>query len=168
MTVAASPRDRWPWVNRAALSPGNTIVSMLTGRGQPRWKWFAAWTLAGACVAFGAIVFGVLIVPIGLVLVVVLPRWHTRAAAVGFLAGVGGVITGIGGAHLDYHACNSAHERAHLAPDTAQSIGYSCGGVNGLPWMIVGIVLIAVALLFYLRATHRTARAEPDQVARRQ
>ena len=147
-------------VNRAALSPGNTIVSMLTGRGQPRWKWFAAWTLAGACVALGAVVFGVLIVPIGLVLVMVLSRWRTRAAAVGFLAGVGGVITGIGGAHLDYQACNSTHERAHLAPGTDRSIGYSCGGVNGLPWMIVGIVLIAVALLLYLRAAHRTPRAE--------
>jgi hypothetical protein len=132
------------------------IVTMLIAGRKHRWAWFVAWALAGACVAFGAIEVGVLIVPISLGLLIALSVRRRGPAALGVVAGIGAVLTGIGGLHLDYHACNSTRGNGHLAAGATRSISGSCGGVDGLPWMIVGVFLLAVATLIYLRVTHRT------------
>ena len=125
---------------------------------KPRPKWFAAWALAGVLVAFGVSALGVFTVPVGLVLAFALSRRHTGPAALGFLAGLGGVVAALGAASLDYHPCASASERAHLSPSETGPVGSSCGGIHGLPWMIVGIAAVVVASLLYLRASYRPPR----------
>jgi hypothetical protein len=105
---------------------------MTRGGGERRLRWFAAWALPGVCIAFGVSALGVLMLPVGLVLVLVLSAWRGGAAALGLLAGVGGVVlTWIGSRHLDYQTCSAVHERARLAPGAPGRVDYSCGGIDG-------------------------------------
>jgi hypothetical protein len=125
---------------------------------KPRPEWFAAWALAGVLVAFGVSALGVFTMPIGLVLAFALSRRHTGSAALGFVAGLSGVVAALGAANLDYRPCTSAGDHAHLALSETGPVGSSCGGIDGLPWMIVGIAVVVVALLLYLRASYRPPR----------
>jgi hypothetical protein len=128
-------------------------MTMTSTSGERRWRWFAAWSLPGVCVALGVTALGVFTLPVGLVLVVVLSARRRRAASLGLLAGVGVVVTLIGSIHLDYQACSAIHESDHLAPGVAGPVSGSCGGIDGVPWMIVGIALTVAAVVLYLHAT---------------
>ena len=39
-----------------------------------------------------------------------------------------------------------------------QSVGSSCGGVDGIPWLIAGVVLTAIAVILYVLAFRHSSR----------
>ena len=67
------------------------------------------------------------------------------------------IVAWIGSINLDYRACSSHAVRLTLTPGGPPSASYSCGGVNGLPWLIVGLSAPAVAIALYLLITRSTA-----------
>jgi hypothetical protein len=130
---------------------------MRNTRDKRSWRWFAAWMMPGICLAGGVSALGVFVVPLGLVLVAVLAWRRPTADALGLLGGLGVIVAWIGSINLDYQACSSRAVRLILTPSGPRSASYSCGGVNGLSWLIVGISAAAVAIALYLLTTRSTA-----------
>ncbi len=115
--------------------------------------------LPGVCVAFGVTALGIFIVPVGLVLIICLAWRRATVDALGLLAGVGAIVAWVGSINLGYRACSSRHPALSLTPGGARSISYSCGGVNGLAWLIVGVCMLAAAVALYLVISdHQGAR----------
>ena len=127
---------------------------MTIAGGEGRFRWFVAWAAPGVCFAFGVTALGVFTVPLGALLLVALASRRWGAATLGLLAGVGVTVTGIGSIHRNYQACSGARTSAYLAPGGTGSVSYSCGGVDGVHWMIVGITLTVIALVLYLWRRH--------------
>lgn len=128
------------------------------------WRWFAAWMLPGACLAFGVTAMGLFMVPAGLILVVVLSRHRPTIAAFGLVAGLGLGVAWLGSINLDYRACQSHAAGLTLAPKGPRSTSYSCGGINGLSWTLVGIsVVIAAISLFLLVSRPPKAGGKPTR-----
>ncbi len=105
---------------------------------------------------------GLFMVPAGLILVVALSRYRPTIAAFGLVAGLGLGAAWLGSINLDYRACQSHAARLTLAPNGPRSTSYSCGGINGLSWTLVGIsVAIAVIILFLLMSRPPKAGGKP-------
>jgi hypothetical protein len=117
------------------------------------WRWFAAWMAPGVCLALGVTALGVFALPVGVVLILVLSRRGATVDALGALAGLGAIVAWLGSLNLNYQACSSHATRVTLTPGGAQSISYSCGGINGMPWLIIGIGIAAVAICLYILMT---------------
>jgi hypothetical protein len=128
------------------------------------WRWFAAWMLPGACLALGVSALGIFALPVAAVLILVLSQRRATVDALGVLAGLGAIGAWIGSLNLNHQACSSHATRAALAPGGAQSISYSCGGINGTPWLIIGIGMAAVAIGLYIMMTSEIRR-RPGQRA---
>jgi hypothetical protein len=130
------------------------------------WRWFAAWMLPGACLALGVSALGVFALPVAAILIFVLSQRRSTVDALGLLAGLGAIVAWIGSLNLNHQACSSHTTRATLAPGGAQSISYSCGGIDGKPWLIMGIGIAAVAIALYLLMTSeirpRRGQRAPD------
>ncbi len=122
---------------------------MRSARDGRSWRWFVAWMLPGVCVAFGVTALGIFIVPVGLVLVICLAWRRATVDALGLLAGVGAIVAWVGSINLGYRACSSSHPGLSLAPGE-RSVSYSCGGVNGQAWLIVGVCMLAASVALYL------------------
>jgi hypothetical protein len=118
--------------------------------GKRSWRWFAAWMLPGTCLAFGVSALGIFAVPLGLVLIVALCWRRPTVEAFGLLAGLGVIVTWIWSINLNYRACTSHAASLTLAPGGPRSASYSCGGINGLPWIIVGVSGVIAAIVLYL------------------
>lgn len=123
---------------------------MRSVRGKRCWRWFAAWMMPGICLAFAVSALGIFVVPLGLVLVVALCWRRPTAEAFGLLAGLGVIVAWIGSINLDYRACTSHAVGLTLAPGGPRSASYSCRGINGLPWIIVGVSAVIAAIVLYL------------------
>jgi hypothetical protein len=130
---------------------------MRANRGGRSWRWFVAWMTPGVCLAFTVTALGVFMLPVGLVLVVALAQRRPTVDAWGLLAGLGAIVAWIGSINLDHRACSSHAVRLSLTPAGSRSISYSCGGVNGLPWLVVGATAAIAAIVLYLLA----ARSRP-------
>ena len=89
-------------------------------------------------------VLGLFFLPILLVGPVILARLTRAGEAIGVIGGVGSVIALIGILNLDYRPCPSGPV---ILPPGKTS--FECGGVDGTPWLIVGVVLMAAATLAY-------------------
>jgi len=76
------------------------------------------------------------------------------------LAGVGIVIAVVGSIHLHYQACSATGGSLVLRVDQT-SVGSSCGGVDGVPWLIVGVALTAAAAILYLLASRGSSGNRP-------
>jgi len=146
----------------AALAVGqtaevlDTLVAMRATRGDRRWRWFVAWMLPGVCLAFGVTALGIFVVPVGLLLIVGLSWRRATVDALGLLAGLSAIVAWMGSINLGYRACTSNHVALRLSPGGPRSVSYSCGGINGLTWMIVGIGAAVAAVVLYLVMTrHR-------------
>jgi hypothetical protein len=138
-------------------------MTMRAGRRERKWRWFVAWMLPGMCFAFVVTAVGVFMVPVGLALVVWLFGRRPGVDAFGLLAGIGTVVVWIGSINLNYHACSSGPASLSLpASGAARFVSYSCGGVNGVPWMIVGACAVIAAVVLYLVATRSAPPAGPD------
>jgi hypothetical protein len=98
--------------------------------------------------------------PLGILAVFVLRRRSGGRGALGLLAGIG-VVTGIiGSTHVHYQVCSAT--RGTLVLGVGQtSVGSSCGGLDGIPWLIVGFGLTAAAVIVYLLASRRSSGNSP-------
>ncbi|HEY1776924.1 MAG TPA: hypothetical protein VGG41_12255 [Solirubrobacteraceae bacterium] len=85
----------------------------------------------------------------------VLRRHRIGRDAIGLLAGIGVTVAVIGSLNLDYQAC-SARSGSLVLPVGAKSISSSCGGVDGVAWLIAGIVVAAATVTFYWATTRRS------------
>lgn len=95
----------------------------------------------------------------GLVGIICLAWRRATVDALGLLAGVGVIVAWVGSINLGYRACSSSHPGLSLAPGE-RSVSYSCGGVNGLAWLIVGVCMLGAAVALYLvMSDHQGARA---------
>ncbi len=121
--------------------------------------------LPGACLAFDVSSLGVFLVPLGLLLALGLARRRAGVDALGLLAGLGAIIAWIGSLNLDYRACSSGSVTLMLSPRGPHSVSYSCGGVNGVPWVIAGTCAVAGALAWYLIATPPSLPAGANPMA---
>jgi hypothetical protein len=117
-----------------------------------RWAWFLAWSAPGACLATGISQIGVFTIPAGLLLALVLSRVAGGNEALGLLEGVGAVGLVIGLINLDYRPCPTS-ETITLAP--GEQIEASCGGLDGLPFLVAGLALMAIGLIAYRWMTRR-------------
>ena len=136
------------------------MARMTRDQSKASWLWFVIWVLPGALLGLGVSSLGIFTIPLALVVIVVLHRAHSGLEAWGSLAGVGAVVTFIGAINLDYQPCSESSGRLVLHPGES-SVSYSCGGVDGLPWLIVGLCLVGVALAIYLVLRHRAFDGPP-------
>jgi hypothetical protein len=136
---------------------GGLLLFVLPALLWRRYRWVAPWAIAGAFFALGVMELGTLGLIVGLVPLVVL-AWRDEAArALGFLFGMGLLLTLIASNHLDYQACTAGPHFVYMAPGTHPSFGGgSCGGLDGLPLMIVGSLVVVLAVVRYLHSLHRT------------
>jgi hypothetical protein len=118
--------------------------------------------LPGACGAFAVTALGVLVVPVGLLLALGLVWRRPGVDSLGSLAGLGVIVAWIGSLNLDYHACSSNPVGLSLPRGATGSAVYSCGGVNGSPWMIVGGSAVVAVLILYFVATRSTPPVGAD------
>jgi hypothetical protein len=98
--------------------------------------------------------------PLGIVAVLVLRRRSSGREVLGLVAGIGLAIGVIGSIHVNYQAC-SATSGSLVLPVGHTSVGSSCGGVDGIPWLIAGVVLTAAAVILYLLASRPTSSDGP-------
>jgi hypothetical protein len=129
------------------------VLTMEAGHRERKWSWFGAWMLPGACLAFAVTALGVFVVPVGLLLALGLLRRRPGIESLGLLAGLGAIVAWIGSLNLDYRACLSNSVSLSLPRGATRSAVYSCGGVNGARWMIVGVSAVVAVLMLYLVAT---------------
>ena len=128
--------------------------------GSRRWLWFIAWALPGACFALSISALAIFTLPLGILAVLVLRRRSGGRGALGLLAGIGMVIGVIGSIHVHYQAC-SATRGSLVVPVGQTSVGSSCGGVDGIPWLVAGFVLTAGAVILYFLASRRASSNGP-------
>ena len=128
--------------------------------GGRRWPWFIAWVLPGACFALSISVLGIFTLPLGILAALALGRRSGGREALGLLAGVGIVLGVVGSIHLHYQACSASGGSLVLRVGQT-SVGSSCGGVDGVPWLIVGVVLTAAAAVLYLLASRDSSGPRP-------
>ena len=128
-----------------ATGPTPTTASRRSG-----WPWFAAWAAAGAVFVVGLVgSFGVLafLLPIGgAALVVLALRARVWPEALGIGTGVAGLLLFVAYANLNYAPCP-------IEPTTVTRLpGYrppACGGIDPMPWLVIGIALLAITLISY-------------------
>ena len=128
--------------------------------GGRRWLWFIGWVLPGACVGLSISVLAIFTLPLGILAVLVLRRRSGGREALGLLAGIGVAIVTIGSIRVHDQAC-SANGGSLFLRVGQTSVASSCGGVDGIPWLIAGVALIATAAILYLRASRRSSSSGP-------
>jgi hypothetical protein len=124
--------------------------------GSRRWLWFIAWGLAGACFGLSISALAIFTLPLGILAVLVLRRRSGGREALGLLAGFGVVMGAVGSIHMHYQACSATGGSLFLRVGQTH-VGSSCGGVDGIPWLIDGVVLVATAAILYLLASRRSS-----------
>jgi hypothetical protein len=128
--------------------------------GSRRGLWFIAWALPGACFGLSISALAILTLPLGILAVLVLRRRSGGREVLGLLAGIGVVIGAIGSGHMHYQACSATGGSLFLRVGQT-SVGSSCGGVDGILWLIAGVFLTATAVILYLLATRRSSSNGP-------
>jgi len=128
--------------------------------GGRRWLWFIAWVFPGACLALSISALGIFALPLAILVALALRRRSGGREALGVLAGVGIVIAVVGSIHLHYQACSATGGSLVLRVGQT-SVGSSCGGVDGVPWLILGVALTAAAAILYLLASRGSLGNRP-------
>lgn len=115
------------------------------------WRWFAAWGLAGGLVFFALLTglsIGFLVLPFALLAVWFVARngagWPELLGA---LVGAGGVCLAVAVRSWDYNPCSDEPVRL-----PAGTTSYSCGGMDPIPWLVTGIVLVVAGPVAYALA----------------
>lgn len=126
-----------------------------------RGVWFGIWLLWGAVVVLGTLIVGVLVLVAGTFVAWRLGRVSpsARLERLAAITGAGLTLTGIGGLHIDDPpACPEGP--VTLSPGSGP---FSCGGVDPVPWMLTGGVLVLVGLVTYAFAArkHRQSSEPP-------
>ena len=120
------------------------------------WPGFLAWSLGGALASFSfaaAASVGLFIMPLAVALIYLLTRYATNSRdRWGFVAGMGGVLVFLGVLNIDYRPCSDS------PVVVLQSEGSSsCGGFDGRVFFVIGLAVIATALIFYYRSRRHLA-----------
>ena len=121
------------------------------------WRGFAAWAVVGALLAlslWGAASIGLFVFPLA-VLGVVLVRRRARPwpEAAGMLEGVAALSLFVGTANLGSSPCPAAGSGT-VNLGAGAGGGSACGGMEPLPWLLVGLALAATGL--FVGARRRT------------
>lgn len=122
------------------------------------WPWFAVWAVAGAAFVVGLVgSFGVLVVllPIGgAALAALALRTRVWPEAVGVATGLGGLLLLVAYTNRSYAPCP-------IEPTTVTRLpGYRppvCGGIDPVPWLVVGIVVVVVSIGIYASLRQRAS-----------
>jgi hypothetical protein len=139
---------------------GSSLLLMGCESGGRRWLWFIAWVFPGACFAVSISALAIFALPLGILAALALRRRSGGGEALGLLAGVGIVTAVLGSIHLHYQACSASGGSLVLQVGQT-SVGSSCGGVDGVSWLIVGVVLTAAAAILYLLASRGSSGNRP-------
>jgi hypothetical protein len=119
-----------------------------------RWPWFLAWTLPGACFAVSVTALGWYPLLLAILTGIVFARFSHGRERLGVLAGIGIAVVFLGSLHTNYQAC-----RPFMLGHAG--VVYSCGGIDGTHWLIVGTALtLAAATLSWLHGPPRTHSGE--------
>ena len=126
------------------------------------WWRFAAWVFAGGLTAFAWLTgfsIGLFLLPFAVLAIWFVARksriWPEILGLVGGLGVVGLVIAAI---HREGTGCRSSGE-----PDG--SITVTCGGLDPKPWLVGGLLLLALAPALYALARRRTPADETQAAA---
>jgi len=114
------------------------------------WAWFAAWSLAGALftVSFlSGFSIGLFILPFAAATLIWVARRAPGRETIGFLEGIGAVLLLIAFLNRDYNPCPPGG--LTIPPGAPAGTTVSCGGVNPYPWLLVGLLVSACAVLAY-------------------
>lgn len=124
------------------------MVGGVTGR---RWPWFGAWGLVGVCVGLSLSALALVTLPLAVVLAFVFRRRSYGRERLGLAAGIGVAVAFFGSLHTSYQACSSA-------PFVGRGgVVYSCGGVDGPRWLILGTAAVVAAVAVYWYAAYRAS-----------
>jgi hypothetical protein len=118
-------------------------------------RWFAAWMLVGAGVAFGllgALTIGVFALPVAGLAAIGLARIPAAAG------GVAGVVAGAGVGPL-FVAYLNRDGPGDVCTVTARSVA-CVGEWSPWPWLAVGVVLLGVGVALFVGRTGRRALRE--------
>src|SRR5215208_455167 len=117
-------------------------------------EWAAAFALLALAVV-GAMSIGIFVVPFAIAAIVLAARRNCRwpEAALGAFLGVGSLCLFIAFLHRDDSPCPAARTLVRVRPGER----LSCGGLDPVPWLAIGLLLAAVGLGGYL-LFHRTHR----------
>jgi hypothetical protein len=129
------------------------------------WLWFAAWSAAGALFTFSFLAglsIGLLVVPFaaGALLYVAWRSPHI-SEGLGSGAGIGATLLLVAFLNRDYRPC--PEEGLSLPANAPPGASIECGGFDPTPWLLAGVVTVALALLGYgITSRRRRGRDEPE------
>jgi hypothetical protein len=119
------------------------------------WLVFAAWVLAGALAVFsllGAASIGLFIAPLAVVAIWLALRFgRAGPEMLGMVSGAGVVCLLIAFLNRGTTPCA---EQGHTL--SARETETSCGGLQPMPWLVVGLLLVAVGIVAYALARRST------------
>jgi hypothetical protein len=109
------------------------------------WGWFFVWALLGSAAALGTVSLGpLLLLPTALVAVLVWRRPQARRSAFGLLTGAGALLLYVAWVQRD--GPGTTCWRTATASGCDQHL-------NPLPWLVLGIVLVAAGFVVHARRT---------------
>ena len=122
------------------------------------WTAFAAWALAGALLVFSVLSgfsIGLFILPLALIAIAAV-AWRAAAwpESVGAVAGAGTVCLLIAFLSRDYDPCPQGRVRVLRPGETS----VECGGMDPVPWLVIGIVLVAIPVASHAAMRRRSRR----------
>jgi hypothetical protein len=121
-----------------------TLCSQIARRSDG-WGWFFVWALLGSAAALGTVSLGpLLLLPTALVGVFVWRRPQARRSAFGVLTGAGTLLLYVAWVQRDGPGTTCWH--------TATASGCD-QHLNPLPWLVLGIVLVAAGFVAHARRT---------------
>lgn len=121
------------------------------------WPWFLAWTVAGGLLAFSLLTWlALFLLPAALAAVLLAARLgRVWPELLGAVTGAGLTLLGIAFANRDFTPCPASGELTVPPGGTSES----CGGLDPVPWLVAGLVLVAAGI-----AAHALVRARSPAV----
>ncbi len=120
-------------------------LSSQIARRSDGWGWFFVWALLGSAAALGTVSLGpLLLLPTALVAVFVWRRPQAHRSAFGLLTGAGTLLLYVAWVQRDGPGTTCWH--------TATASGCD-QHLNPLPWLVLGIVLVAAGFVAHARRT---------------
>ena len=122
------------------------------------WLPFALWALPGVVVGFQVSAIGLLLVPAGVAVAVLLMK-HTRCwpEALGIFEGVAVVCLAIVALNADYWSCPASGETITRSKGSVTVA--TCGGLNPWPWLVVGVTFAIGGAVAYALASRTRGSA---------
>jgi hypothetical protein len=121
------------------------------------WGWFGAWAVAGALATFSFLALasiGVFVLPAAALALFVVSQRSPRLPAFGLISGAGLVLLAISWLHWGEVPC-PANGSFSSGPG---QVSVECGGMDALPWLVAGLVLLFSGALAYVAVQLRNQR----------